>query len=48
MHYLSNLLIILYYKSTEIVYEPCGSVVIYPESPHGSFAVAAVFPMSWC
>ena len=33
--YLSNLLIILHYKSTLIVYELCGSVVFYIPSPQG-------------
>ena len=35
MHYLSNLLTILHYKSTLIVYELCGSAVIYPQSHMG-------------
>ena len=35
MHYLTNLLIILHYKINLVVYEPCGSVVIYPQSQHG-------------
>ena len=44
MHYLSNLLIILHYKSTLIVYELCGSVVIYPQSQHGYLSVWPLFP----
>ena len=37
--YLSKLLIILHYKSTLIVYELCGSVVIYIQSHTGGCAV---------
>ena len=44
MHCLSNLLIILHYKSALIVYEPCGSVVIYPQSPHGKLSSWPLFP----
>ena len=45
MHYLSNLLIILHYKSTLIVYELCGSVVIYQQSPHGQLRGWSLFSL---
>ena len=45
MHYLSNLLIILHYNSILIVYEPCGSMVIYPQSPQDNCVVGCC--ISW-
>ena len=33
--YFAKLLIILNYKSTLIIYNLCGSMVIYIQSPHG-------------
>ena len=44
------LLIILHYKSTLIIYELCGSVVIYPQYHHmgGGFAVGRSVDGSRC